>query len=356
MSEQRILLQVQVLVGSIEGQSTVRAVTMPLADGQVLATQSVLPAPEKKPPGPSPIHQLFDEYMAWGRVQGGKGKRAWSVDHETHVRGRLEWWIERLGVYQLEDVTLRQVEEAVQSLRGRTKRGETKPASGKTKKDYLFSLLAFRRWAADRDLIRIPDKDPLRALEIPDHQPERPYRALTADEYRRLLNAASPFRAEIYEALTLSGLRSGELRRVRASMLDKAHQRIILPPRSTKNRKVAMVPIPSVLWGKLLERARSKEPDEPLYTYNRQSLSQEFIRDLAVAGIPRDTAEGRASVHGLRDTAATILQQQLGADVATAQRFLRHSSPGITLERYTSVSQDRQAQMVEDLARHLCGS
>src|SRR5262245_48532049 len=65
-----------------------------------------------------PFADVKDEYLAWGKSQGGRGGRPWG---ETHARNRcthLGWWDTRLDLETLADLEaiLPRVEEALRHL------------------------------------------------------------------------------------------------------------------------------------------------------------------------------------------------------------------------------------------------
>lgn len=344
MNEVVLVLRIELAAGS----PVVRVVTEPTPGGTAMPAPALPAVPQPV----TPLAALAPQYLAWGKREGGRGKRPWDAEHARHVGARLRWWLERFTSF--DELNLARVEELLGTLRGRRiGKKPAPPASGKTKKDYIGAMLTFRDWAIRYDHYVMPAKDPLRAFEMPDAEPELPFRALSLDEYRRLLAVASPLRRELYEAMALTGLRRMELRGLKVGWLDKSGGKLVIPSPDTKARKRSVLSLPPGLLAKMIARAQGKRADEDLYPFHAETLSKEFPKDLRRASIEPVNAEGKASLHGMRDTASTLLQQQLGYALTDAQKFLRHASPEITAKRYTNFGLERHTQMVSDLEAFL---
>jgi hypothetical protein len=83
-----------------------------------------------------------------------------------------------------------------------------------------------------------------------------------------------------------------------------------------------------------------------------EEITRDFHKDRKVAGVPHRTPEGSASLTSLRKLRATALQQG-GVGLVEAQRLMRHSSPDITANHYTTVTSAAMRQSVEALAATL---
>ncbi len=290
---------------------------------------------------------MLERYLTWGRTQGGKTGGPWSPDHLRQTTKRCQWWVEKLArePFDLGSLPLARLEELAQAIGRRfDRRGKVLPVAPKTRKDYLAALLAWRTWAERRDLIRIPVPDPLRALRKPSGEAETEWRGLTAEEFQQLLAVAPMGRREIYSVMALTGLRRREFRDLKVKYFDKANQRLVIPAGGsaiggTKNAKKAYVPLPPCVFEFVAKRAQHKEPDDDLYVFSKTALSRKFGEDCEAAGIQRVTPEGKAVLHGMRDTAASVLQQ-MGYSLTLAAKFVRHGDERLTRKRYTNISAD----------------
>lgn len=341
------------------GNSGARLVAEPQG-GTVMQTPSAAPAAEQQPEPLSKaqprLRDLFDRYMAWGRIRGSKdGQHPWSKEHERSVKCRCGWWCDRLSAERadLGTLPLLLVEELSQKV-GKVLdgKGRVVPVAGKTRHDYLAALLTWRTWAEKRDLIRIPDPDPLRALRNVSPEPEVEWRGLNPDEFFKLLSVAPIARREKYAVMALTSLRRREFRDLKVKYLDRENKRLVIPPRGNKNGKPSIVPLPPQVFPLVEKRAEGKGPDEDLYVFKVDWLTRMFDRDCEEAGIERKTPEGYAVLHGMRDTASSVLQR-LGYGLSLACKFNRHGDERITRKHYTNISAQEVAEAGADLGDHL---
>jgi hypothetical protein len=54
--------------------------------------------PPKKSDRKLPFDDIAEEYLAWGRSQGGRGSNPWSKTHSRMRERYMAWWKERLGL------------------------------------------------------------------------------------------------------------------------------------------------------------------------------------------------------------------------------------------------------------------
>ncbi len=302
------------------------------------------------------VTEVMDEYLDWGESQGGLGGRSWSLEHVKKRRTLLAWWQETLSLETLSDIegSLPQVEKALREL-------QNKGRAGKTVANYAEAIGAFCGWCVTRGYL---NQDPLKALGRFDTTPLSRRRALTADEIVRLLDVCAPHRKLLFETAFMSGLRSGELRRLTIHHLDREQSGLILDAEWTKNREAGLQPIPASLTERLYEFARSGEPvrlyakflprkdttrkipDHPLL-YVPSDPSRELGKDLKTAGIPKHTSEGKVDFHACRVAYITFVIES-GANIKEAQVLARHKTPDLTMNVYGRVRQDR----LRDSVRH----
>ena len=325
--------------------------------GRVITVEpggSTMPAPKTEPS----LRELYDQYIAWGTVMGGRTPGdPWSHDHLRQTTKRCLWWIEKLEHERagLGSLQLLLVERLAQVVGRRfDRRGKVIPVAPKTRKDYIGALLAWRTWAEGRDLIRIPVPDPLRALRKPSGDPETEWRGLTADEFRRLLDVAPLVRRRIYAVMALTSLRRRELRDLKVKFFDAPNSRFVIPPKGNKNGKPSIVPIAPQIFEIVEAWAKGKDGEDELIRFSKDALTRAYNADCDTAGIVRESPEGKAQLHGMRDTASTVLQQ-LGYGLSLASKFNRHGDERITRKRYTNISAAEVAGAAAALGDHLLG-
>jgi integrase len=253
------------------------------------------------------------------------------------MKTRLKWWGKVLAVQFLSDLTLAKVETTFASLAG----------APKTKINYIQSLGAFLKWCKDHQYVR----------EVFTTKVTRPeggnieeWRALTVDEARKLIQAAPQRRKLLYEVALLTGLRVGEIRALTVGNVDVINS--CLRTNITKNKKMAVQPLPAELARKLAEVANGKMPSERLLRLPCHP-DRRFTTDAEHAGIQIVTPEGRAVFHSLRKCYITALQECAGATLVEAQKLARHSTPMLTANVYTRPAQTRLGSLVEILGKLL---
>jgi hypothetical protein len=91
-----------------------------------------------------PYAEIRDEYLEWGRAQGGRGGRGWSEGHLPMRESHLEWWGKKLELESLGD--RKGVSRgSKRPLRDLSAKGRT----SKTVKNYAGALRAFCNRAQD---------------------------------------------------------------------------------------------------------------------------------------------------------------------------------------------------------------
>src|SRR5262249_52489693 len=126
-----------------------------------------------------PIAEVIEAYLAWGNASGGTGGRPWSKQNACHKKTYLGWWVERLGLKVLADITLSHVEEALREL----------AATGLAPKSVYLRMEALRclcHWSIKRGFL---NENPLRGMAAMNTRPQQPHRPLTQDEVGKLLSS-----------------------------------------------------------------------------------------------------------------------------------------------------------------------
>jgi integrase len=305
---------------------------------------------------------IVQDYMDWGRAQGGRGGRPWSAVHAVNRHSQLKWWCDTLALVTLADLDgiLPRVEKASQQLQ---KAG----MSGKTISDKTSGLGAFCSWCIDRGYL---ETHPLKGLARFDTTPISQRRAATHEELAAILQAAPIERRLLYETAFCSGLRAGELRQLTAHHVDLDEAGIRLDAAWTKNRSSGLQPVPRALLERLLAFARAGHVDriyEAAYQRGPTNAAPPKGRllyvpahtarcmqvDTDAAGVQRNTAKGKLDFHGLRVAYINFILGDSSLSPKEMQDLARHGSLDLTLNVYGRARADRLRDAAERIGSRI---
>jgi integrase len=318
-----------------------------------VATAQELTAADRRQ---SPIKEHVEEYAR--RLPGKRSIEAAKV-HRDNTRRYLDRLIADCGWTCLADIRREHLETwmADQARDGR---------SARSINTHRAAAVAFCNWLVTVERMTVnpfgSGKSSVpRANERAD--PRRKRRALTPDELARLIDAARNApkrrqegqgegdaglsrrpterlsgrdRADLYAFLAGTGLRVGEVRRLRVADLDLDGPVPVvrLSAGITKSGQAESVPLRSDLIAMLSGRIAGRKPADPLFDIPT-ALVARFHADRKRAGIPhRDDRGLVVDVHSLRTTFGTWLSKS-GVPPRVAQRLMRHSDIRLTMEVYT---------------------
>lgn len=303
---------------------------------------------------------ISDEYLAWGKSQGGRGGKPWGKEHLKKRTSHLKWWEEKLSLEVMADLDgiLARVEDILRELQLQNK-------SGKTLQNYAETLNSFCSWCIKRGYL---GTNPLHDLAPFDTTPITIRRAMTEIEIVELFQAAPLERKFLYAVAFTTGLRAGELRSLTENHIDVENCGLILNAEWTKNRKPGLQPLPASLLGNLQKFAREKIagklyekfyknfegidlPENPLL-YVPSHPAREMDKDLKIAGIHKTTSAGKLDFHACRVAFISYILEA-GATVKEAQVLARHSTPDLTLNTYARANDSRLAALTEMVAGRL---
>ncbi len=211
--------------------------------------------------------------------------------------------------------------------------------------------------------------DPFEGLKALNEEADRRHvrRALTPQEAERLLDAArnrplrqaeaarihagvtpaerlrltrlGETRALVYALALGTGLRRGELHRLRWADVDLTRQRVTVPAASAKSRRDQSVPLHPGLAATLgSQRPAGAAPTDRVVPPGAFPTIRTFWADLQAAGIPREDEGGRVvDFHALRTTFVSWLAMG-GTHPRVAQALARHASIETTMARYTDLA------------------
>lgn len=183
-------------------------------------------------------------------------------------------------------------------------------------------------------------------------------RALEVGDVRRLLAVTSQSgthhgltgyeRSLLYRLAIESGLRKGELAKLKVGAFDWDTLTIKLEAKDEKNRQGSTLPIrpdtaaelQKYLRGKLLAARAFAVPGD---------ASGMLREDLKTANIPYTDDQGRVyDFHSLRVQCATLLAQA-GVHPRTAQQIMRHGDVNLTMATYSFVLRGQESRAVDSL-------
>jgi len=237
---------------------------------------------------------------------------------------------------------------------------EAQAYTSRTINHYLTSVKSFVQYLVDVELLSSNPLKSMRKLN-PEIGQRKKRRAMTADEFERLLQAAaerkcrtkkqSGERTLAYRLLLGTGLRSTELSLLTPNQIDFERNRLTVEAAKTKNKGADVLPVRPelVLLVKEWIELHSIQPQERIFRYNSNSIHRSFYGDLKAAGIERVGSDGRSiDVHSLRKTFGTMLARE-GVPLTTVQRLMRHSTPLLTAKLYIDVDPVDMTQALEKL-------
>jgi integrase len=305
----------------------------------------------------SEIGQHIERYLASLRARG---------DGERHVRNQ-----KRLMGVVFTECSMRSLADVKrETIESWLTTGANVTRSARTKNMYVGAVRGLMRWCVETGRLLVdPTARIRRANEAADRR--RQPRALTEDELVRLFDAARrrPLeearlcrrgfrknqpgarlkagtiaklerlgleRATAYKTMLLSGLRLGELSKIRGCdvVLDSGNPHIALDARIEKNREGSTIPLRADLAEDLRRWIVNRSSIAPLFRLSANQVKT-FDRDLKYAGISKHDERGRTvCVHSLRHSFATMMSRA-GVAPRVAQAAMRHASVEMTLQTYT---------------------
>ncbi len=177
-----------------------------------------------------------------------------------------------------------------------------------------------------------------RTRPLAQAQARRIHAGVTPAERLRLTRLGET-RALIYALALGTGLRRGEIQRLRWGDLDLERLRVTVPAASAKSRRDQSVPLHPGLAATLrASQPAGSAPTDAVVPPGAFPAIRTFWADLEAARIPREDASGRVvDFHALRTTFVSWLAMQ-GAHPRVAQALARHASIETTMARYTDLS------------------
>jgi len=222
---------------------------------------------------------------------------------------------------------------------------------------YITAVVGFCNWVVYER--KWSSESPLRRgmkLNAKDDQ-RHPRRAIPVEQVRTLLQktAEGPERYGmtgrerylLYRTIIETGLRAGELRRLKTCDFDlDARTLTVRGVKATKNKRTKVQSLSPGLCAELRGFLASKLPDAKVFGGSYMALTDKtsdmLQEDLAAAGIRyKDDMGACFDFHALRGECATLLVES-GVDAKQAQEVMRHSSITMTMDTYARISSSRR--------------
>lgn len=286
-----------------------------------------------------PIRELIAEYLSIRSVKG-KGGIPWCDGHKTDAAVKLDFWVKVLDLKTLADIRLVDVERVLAGM----------PLAGTTRNKYQHFLAAFVNWCIR---VRYMPYSPLQGFTRYNQEPTFKRAAFTVAELRTLLDVTPPDRRLSYQMALLTGMRLSELRSLQVCDLDPEKRIVKLSAAAAKNRRAAWFYLPEEFTRELVDFTKGKGPQDSLLDLYKRG-AERIREDMGRAGIEWNTPRGVLDFHSLRVTFATLLNEY-GEDVKVIQDLMRHSTPILTLSRYTKSNEARQRMTIDRLAEIVPG-
>jgi integrase len=278
------------------------------------------------------------------------------------VMSRLKKMLTLCGFASLADIDGEQVRRTLRSLVDDQKR------SLRTRNHYMQAMKEFCGWLVVTDRMQ---RNPVLGLKAVNTEVaiKHKRRALTADEFRGLVQAASKSeeeiqcydgttRARIYWTAYATGLRRNEIASLTPESfdIDGDPATVTVAAAFSKHRKKDVLPLHPGYAAMVGEWLADATPGKPLFPkLEKRRTSQMVKKDLEAAGIPYETAEGIADFHAAgRHTHITELLRN-GTSLVEARALARHSDVRTTM-KYTHIGLRDQAEAVKRLPLHQYGS
>lgn len=288
--------------------------------------------------------------------------------HYTQIKSRLQYFVDRFGYKNIENIKLCDGEQAVAEL-AKCNPITQKASSKKTLIGYTSVLKRCFDYAIAN---RVIDYNPMQYLSIPNGMQKKTREALTAEQQQWIIN--TEHRAQLPAMIMLfAGLRRGEVSALLWSDVDLQNKTITVNKsydfrenkvKSTKTVSgIRVIPIPDVLvdFLKSVEKISDyvcpctngavmrESAWQRLWNSYMQTLNQQygdFIDMPTAQNIP--IVIPTFTPHCLRHTYCTMLYES-GIDAVTAKNLMGHKDISTTLGIYTHLSREKAQTDIEKL-------
>ena len=235
-------------------------------------------------------------------------------------------------------------------------------ASLQTKNFHIAALKQFARWLVKRGTIATNPFADLEGWNVKlDRKHDR--RELTDSEIDKLLATTggegkvrwrmpAADRAMLYRVALCTGFRASELASLAPAAFDLEAGTVTVEAGYTKNRTLAVQPLPSALVPLLRDWLEGKEIAQPCWpgTWAKTKAAGKMLRaDLTAAGVAYEVGGQFADFHSLRHSFISRVVRS-GVNPRLAQSLARHSTITLTMNRYAHVEHGERKAAVAGLS------
>lgn len=329
----------------IDGKLIRRSLGTQKESEALLKTRSVIMAAleDQKAKEVLKLAEFIETYLKYSKRQHRP------TTYEKRV-SKVKNLLENLGSFRLEQIDKRAIKLYSQ------KRLEVVTPS--TVNRELSLLSSIMEYALELDLVQ---ENPVRKVKKLSESPGRD-RYLSPDEIKRLLDACkalskrkgvghNPILYEIVLTAILTGLRKGNLQRLRWSQVDLKNGNIIIPAGESKNRKPLYFPINPYLREILLGLRRDYSYAEYVFCKSNGTEYGDWKRSFATACKIAGLKDVR--FHDLRHTHGTLLNM-LNANEYTITALMGHRTLTAS-KRYVHTPPEKAREASNALGKYLRG-
>jgi integrase len=206
----------------------------------------------------------------------------------------------------------------------------------RTQHCYHAKLRAFLNWCVQQGWLAENPVENLRPVKIGEKGRRYLRRALTPEEFKRLLDVAQPVHRLTYQVAAFSGFRRKELRLMQRLDCNPEGERPrwCVRPEITKNGRGAELPMLPDCAAALLSHWRELPgPNDTMLAVPAHDTFRKHLRKAKIA--PVDERGRHADFHSLRYTFCTWMSRRHPIEVV--QRLMRHSTIKLTSDLYSDL-------------------
>ena len=285
------------------------------------------------------LQSHIDDYAAELRSRKDKDK------HIRHVKSVLEKTCKARGWTALSEVDDARLKEYLARL------GDI---SARTYNHTLGCWKSFCRWMCEMGRAESSPVEYIKGRPVKKDR-RRIRRALDLEDIRKLLRVTRAAkkrhhmtgeeRALIYQVAIETGLRLGELRKLKINAFDLKAHTVLVRSSISKNAKLIPLSLRSATVSLLAAHFAAKFPANKAFPRLPEKAANMLKKDLAEAKIPyKDDNDEFFDFHALRGETAT-LGVKAGADPKDLQAHMRHSDIHLTMDVYAKV-RDNASQRI----------
>lgn len=229
--------------------------------------------------------------------------------------------------------------------------------SSRTQNKIHLAASGFSRYLVGARLLQF---NPCEGIAYAKYVPEAVRLNLEPEQLRQVLELKSLplYRAAVYITAAATALRRDELGTRAPEHVNLDEATIAIEARDAKGEKDDVLPLPPNVVAYLRRYVAERAAGTLWLPRNARKdrffcvpTLATFYKDLAAAGIPKETPAGYVDFHSLRVTAGTMLARAK-VGLTLAQKLMRHSDPRLTANVYTR-HQDPERRGAVDAASAL---